>query len=89
MGSMACLGWRPAPAVLSSSPPPGVSETGKLLVRDNAIILSIEYVRLIITADKVLIPREGYEHNPLRCMERAHSLRLLGRGRGGRLYLGR
>ncbi|KAI3435866.1 hypothetical protein D9Q98_001924 [Chlorella vulgaris] len=41
------------------------SETGKLLVRDNAIILSIEHVRLIITADKVLIPREGYEHNPL------------------------
>lgn len=24
-------------------------------------------MRLIITADKVLIPREGYEHNPLRC----------------------
>ncbi|EFN54353.1 hypothetical protein CHLNCDRAFT_135619 [Chlorella variabilis] len=41
------------------------SETGKLLVRDNAFILSIEHVRLIITADKVLIPREGYEHNPL------------------------
>ncbi|KAL4458472.1 hypothetical protein ABPG75_013337 [Micractinium tetrahymenae] len=41
------------------------SETGKLLVRDNAIILSIEHVRLIITADKVLVPREGYEHNPL------------------------
>lgn len=29
------------------------TETGKLLVRDNAIILSIEHVRLIITADKV------------------------------------
>ena len=43
------------------------AETGKLLVRDNAIILSIEHVRLIITADKVLVPREGYEHNPLRC----------------------
>ena len=42
------------------------AETGKLLVRDNAIILSIEHVRLIISADKVLIPREGYEHNPLR-----------------------
>lgn len=41
------------------------SETGKMLVRDNAIILSIEHVRLIVTADKVLIPREGYEHNPL------------------------
>lgn len=36
-------------------------------MRDNAIILSIEHVRLIITADKVLVPREGYEHNPLRC----------------------
>ena len=35
-------------------------------MRDNAIILSVEHVRLIITADKVLIPREGYEHNPLR-----------------------
>ena len=105
------------------------AETGKLLVRDNAIILSIEHVRLIITADKVgsrpctallvcsgwsgrrlerrlrgllplptlptdpsaaeamflpslppppdfpqvLVPREGYEHNPLR--------RVGGRGR--------
>lgn len=29
------------------------TETGKLLVRDNAIILSIEHIRLIITADKV------------------------------------
>ena len=35
------------------------SETGKLFVRDNAILFSIEHVRLIITVDKVLIPREG------------------------------
>eukprot|EP00887_Chlorella_sp_A99_P006328 scaffold3.g6328.t1 len=41
------------------------SETGKVFVRDNAILFSIEHVRLIITADKCLIPREGYEHNPL------------------------
>ena len=39
-------------------------------VRDNAIIFTMEYVRLIVTADKVLVPREGYEHNPLanRCV---------------------
>lgn len=41
------------------------SETGKLLVRDNAIVMSIEHVRLIITADLVIIPREGFDHNPL------------------------
>ena len=41
------------------------SETGKLLVRDNAIVFSIEHVRLIITADAVIIPREGFDHNPL------------------------
>ena len=29
------------------------SETGKILVRDNAIVFSIEHVRLIITADQV------------------------------------
>lgn len=56
------------------------AETGKLLVRDNAIILSIEHVRLIITADKVLVPREGYEHNPLRC---ALALGASGRRRHG------
>ena len=41
------------------------SETGKILVRDNVIVVSIEHVRLIITADYVIIPREGFEHNPL------------------------
>lgn len=41
------------------------SETGKILVRDNAIVLSIEHVRLIITADVVIAPREGFELNPL------------------------
>ena len=44
------------------------SETGKILVRDNAILFSIEHVRLIIAADKALVPRDGYEHNPLRCV---------------------
>ncbi|KAL6774516.1 MRS6 [Auxenochlorella protothecoides x Auxenochlorella symbiontica] len=39
--------------------------SGKILVRDNAIIFTIEHVRLIITASKVIIPREGYEHHPL------------------------
>ena len=29
------------------------SETGKILVRDNAIVFSIEHVRLIITAEQV------------------------------------
>ncbi len=41
------------------------SETGKILVRDNVIVVSIEHVRLIITADCVIIPREGFDHNPL------------------------
>lgn len=41
------------------------SDAGSILVRDNAIIFTIEHVRLIVTADKVLVPREGYEHNPL------------------------
>lgn len=36
------------------------AETGKLLVRDNAIILSIEHVRLIITADKASL-RGGWD----------------------------
>ena len=59
--TLACL-----PACVPLRLPAPRAETGKLLVRDNAIILSIEHVRLIISADKVLIPREGYEHNPLR-----------------------
>ena len=29
------------------------SETGKILVRDNAIVFSIEHVRIIITGDQV------------------------------------
>ena len=41
------------------------SETGKILVRDNAIVFSVEHVRVIITADMVIIPREGFENSPL------------------------
>ena len=41
------------------------SETGKILVRDNAIVFSIEHVRLIISATVVIIPRDGFEHNPV------------------------
>ena len=41
------------------------SETGKILVRDNALVLSIEHVRVIITAEMVIIPRDGFDHNPL------------------------
>ena len=33
-------------------------------VRDNAIVFSVEHVRLIITADLVIIPRDGYEQRP-------------------------
>ena len=29
------------------------SETGKILVRDNAIVFSVEHVRIIITGDQV------------------------------------
>lgn len=36
-----------------------------ILVRDNAIIVSMEHVRFIVTADRVMIPREGTEQNPL------------------------
>lgn len=36
-----------------------------ILVRENAIIASIEHARVIIMADKAIIPREGVEHNPL------------------------
>ena len=31
------------------------SETGKILVRDNAIVFSIEHVRIIITGDQVRV----------------------------------
>ena len=41
------------------------SETGKVLVRDNAIVFSVEHVRLIITADSVIIPQTGFERSPL------------------------
>ena len=41
------------------------SETGKILVRDNVIVVSMEHVRVIITADCVIIPREGFEHSPV------------------------
>ena len=40
------------------------SETGKILVRDNAIVFSVEHVRVIITADMVIIPRDAFDHNP-------------------------
>ena len=33
-------------------------------MRDNAIVFSVEHVRLIITADMVIIPRDGYEKRP-------------------------
>lgn len=58
------------------------SDTGSILVRDNAIMFTIEHVRLIITADKVLVPREGYEHNPLanRCGARAPKEAEAGKG---------
>ena len=36
-----------------------------ILVREGAIIASLEHVRLIIMHDKVIIPREGVENNPL------------------------
>ncbi|CAK0784123.1 hypothetical protein CVIRNUC_007326 [Coccomyxa viridis] len=41
------------------------SETGKILVRDNAIVFSVEHVRLIITADCVIIPQTGFEQSSL------------------------
>ena len=41
------------------------SETGKILVRDNAIVFSVEHVRLIITADCVIIPQTGFEKSSL------------------------
>jgi hypothetical protein len=41
------------------------SETGKILVRDNAIVFSVEHVRLIITADFVIIPQTGFERSSL------------------------
>jgi hypothetical protein len=41
------------------------SETGKILVRDNAIVFSMEHVRLIITADCVIIPQTGFERDSL------------------------
>lgn len=41
------------------------SETGKILVRDNAIVFSVEHVRVIITAEMVIIPQDGFQHNAL------------------------
>ncbi len=35
------------------------SETGKILVRDNAIVFSIEHVRIIITGDQVCLSISG------------------------------
>ena len=31
-------------------------------VRDNAIVFSMEHVRLIITAECVILPRDGFEN---------------------------
>lgn len=42
-----------------------VQADSTILVRDNAIIASLEHARMIITADKAYLPREGVEHNPL------------------------
>jgi hypothetical protein len=36
-----------------------------LLVRDNAIIVSLEHVRVIVAADRAILPREGADHSPL------------------------
>lgn len=36
-----------------------------ILVRDAAIIVAMEHVRFIVTANRAIIPREGTEHNPL------------------------
>ena len=41
------------------------SETGKILVRDNAIVFAMEHIRLIISATTVIIPRDGFEQNLL------------------------
>ena len=41
------------------------SETGKILVRDNAIVFAMEHIRLIISATAVIIPRDGFEQNLL------------------------
>ena len=42
-----------------------VQDDSIILVRENAIIASLEHVRLIIMHDKVVMPREGVEENPL------------------------
>lgn len=41
------------------------SETGKILVRENAIVFAMEHIRLIISATTVIIPRDGFEQNLL------------------------
>lgn len=41
------------------------SETGKILVRDNAIVFSVEHVRVIITAHMAIIPQDGFQHSDL------------------------
>ncbi|KAL0020272.1 hypothetical protein WJX79_008274 [Trebouxia sp. C0005] len=41
------------------------SESGKILVRDNAIVFAMEHIRLIISATTVIIPRDGFEQNLL------------------------
>ena len=41
------------------------SESGKILVRDNAIVFAMEHIRLIISANTVIIPRDGFEQNLL------------------------
>ena len=41
------------------------SSQSTILVRDNAIIAAIEHVRFCVTADRVIIPREGAEMFPM------------------------
>ncbi|KAK9813533.1 hypothetical protein WJX73_005543 [Symbiochloris irregularis] len=41
------------------------SATAKILVRDNAIVVSVEHVRVIVTSDMVIMPQDGFEHNKL------------------------
>lgn len=39
-------------------------EHSKILLRDKSLIFAIEHVRLIITSDIAILPREGYDFNP-------------------------
>jgi len=41
------------------------SDTGKIIVRDNVMLVSMEHVRLIIMATQVIVIKEGQEQRPL------------------------